>query len=120
MERTAKELGVLCLTLLSSSPLPMPPQLPNEVVRWVSGSMDPGMPFEFLSKANWKPEDALNRIFLQMDQAEIANTTFFKLRGDERKAAKSLATYASQGSQLAQEMLALINAPAGNATVPSR
>ncbi|KAL1500579.1 hypothetical protein AB1Y20_013234 [Prymnesium parvum] len=84
-------------------------RLPHETVRFISSSMDPGMPFHFLSVTGWDSKKALNLIFHQMSAAEIANTTFFKLRGDERKAASSLATYAEQGSVLAKEMLALIS-----------
>ena len=84
-------------------------------VRWIASSMDPGMPFEFLARSEWESKKALNLIFFEMNQTEIANTTFFKLRGDERKAAKSLATYAEEGSLLAKEMLALIGPPTSRA-----
>jgi len=90
-------------------------RLPQEKVRYVAGSsMDAGQPFAFLQATDWKPDKALHRIFFEMTEAQIANTTLFKLRGDERKAANSLASYAGQGSKLAQEMLALITT--GNAT----
>jgi len=90
-------------------------RLPLETVRWIASSMDPGMPFEFLAKSDWDSTKALDLVFFRMNQTEIANTTFFKLRGDERKAAKSLTTYAQEGSLLAKEMLALIGPPTSRA-----
>lgn len=82
--------------------------LPTERVRFIASSSDPGQPFNFLAMTNWDTSAALNLIFFQMNQTQISNTTFFKLRGDERHAAQSLASYASQGSLLAREMLALL------------
>ena len=64
--------------------------------------------------------DALHRIFFEMSEAQVANVSFFKLRGDDRHAADSLANYAAQGSRLAARMLArLPNATRAGAAASS-
>lgn len=84
------------------------PQMPHEVVRFVSSSQDAGMPFNFLTRTNFNSEASLNLIFLQMNASEIANNTMFKLRGEERESVRPLAEYAAQGSVLAKQMLAIL------------
>lgn len=80
--------------------------LPGETVRFLPSSVEPGQPFAYLADSDWVSADALHRIFFEMSEAQVANVSFFKLRGDERHAADSLANYAAQGSRLAARMLA--------------